>query len=67
MASLLGPFGAITPLSSLPSSTSSLYPDISELGLGLWLGPSSLGLFVLVGFVRGDEAGDAVIGGGRGC
>lgn len=27
--------------------------------------PSSLGLFVLVGFVRGDVAGDAVTGGGR--
>lgn len=27
--------------------------------------PSSLGLFVLVGFVRGEFAGDAVTGGGR--
>ena len=26
---------------------------------------SSLGLFVLVGFVRGEFAGDAVTGGGR--
>lgn len=28
---------------------------------------SSLELFVLVGFVLGDRAGDAVRGGGRGC
>ena len=27
----------------------------------------SLGLLVLVGFVRGELAGDAVTGGGRGC
>ena len=27
--------------------------------------PSSLGLFVLVGLVRGEFAGDAVTGGGR--
>lgn len=64
-ASLLGPV-VITPLSPLPSSVS-LYPGVSILGLELGLKPSSLGLFVLVGFVRGDEAGDAVIGEGRGC
>ena len=29
--------------------------------------PSSLELFVLVGFVRGDLAGDAVVGGVLGC
>lgn len=57
-ASLLGPFVGITPLSPLPSSPS-LDPGI--------LGPSSLGLFVRDGFVRGDEAGDAVTGDGRGC
>lgn len=28
---------------------------------------SSLELFVLEGFVLGDEAGEAVRGGGRGC
>lgn len=28
---------------------------------------SSRGLFVRVGFVLGDEAGEAVTGGGRGC
>lgn len=31
------------------------------------LEPSSLGLFVRVGFVLGEEAGEAVIGDGRGC
>lgn len=56
----------MTPLSPLPSSFS-LYPGISDTGLELEFKPSSLGLFVLVGFVRGDEAGDAVIGDGRGC
>ena len=40
---------------------------MSEFDLVWGLEPSSLGLFVLVGFVRGDEAGEAVIGDGRGC
>ena len=56
----------MTPLSPLPSSLS-LSAGISGVVLVPGLEPSSLGLFVLVGFVLGDEAGDAVIGGGRGC
>lgn len=64
-ASLLGP-ADMTPLSLLPSSVS-LYPDITDTGLELGFEPSSLELFVLVGFVRGDEAGEAVTGEGRGC
>ena len=56
----------MTPLSPLPSSAS-LYPGISDVDLECELEPSSLGLLVLVGFVLGDEAGDAVTGGGRGC
>jgi hypothetical protein len=56
----------MTPLSPLPSSAS-LYPGISDGDLVCELEPSSLGLLVLVGFVLGDEAGDAVIGGGLGC
>lgn len=65
-ASLLGVPACMTPLSPLPSSAS-LYPGISDVDLVCELEPSSLGLFVLVGFVLGDEAGDAVTGGGRGC
>lgn len=56
----------MTPLSPLPSSVS-LYPDIIETGLEPEIEPSSLELFVLVGFVRGEEAGEAVTGEGRGC
>ena len=56
----------MTPLSPLPSSVS-LYPPISDIDVFLVCELSSLGLFVRVGFVRGDEAGEAVTGGGRGC
>lgn len=62
-ASRLGPVGAITPL---PSSLSS-YAGISAGGLGVFIEPCSLELLVLVGFVLGDDAGEAVTGDGLGC
>lgn len=66
-ASLEGPLDGIMPLSPLPSS-SPLFPGISGVVriFGLFA-PSSLWLLVLDGFVRGEEAGDAVKGDGRGC
>ena len=59
----------MTPLSPLPSSAS-IYAGMSEFVLECELEPRelvSLWLFVLFGFVRGDEAGEAIIGEGRGC
>jgi len=59
----------MTPLSPLPSSVS-MYPVASDADLECELEarePSSLWLFVRDGFVLGDEAGDAIIGEGRGC
>jgi hypothetical protein len=56
----------MTPLSPLPSSASA-YPGMSESDLGWVLEACSLGLFVLVGLVRGEDAGEAVNGDGRGC
>ena len=44
----------------------SLGVERCELGLDD-PGSCSLGLFVLVGFVRGEFAGDAVAGGALGC
>lgn len=40
---------------------------MSDMDVFLECELSSLWLFVRVGFVLGDEAGEAVTGGGRGC
>ena len=54
--------GALVPVLALSGVLEPLPLDIPEPPVS-----SSLGLFVLVGFVRGELAGDAVTGDARGC
>lgn len=54
--------GALAPEFRLSGVLEPLSLDVPEPALS-----SSLGLFVLVGLVRGELAGDAVTGDGRGC
>lgn len=54
--------GALAPKFRLSGVLEPLSLDVPEPALS-----SSLGLFVLVGFVRGELAGDAVTGDGLGC
>ena len=62
MESRLGPVEA---LSALPGPPGPSVAGRSETGRDL--GVVSLGLFVLVGFVWGEEAGEETLGGCRGC
>ena len=54
--------GALVPVLALSGVLEPLPLNTSEPPVS-----SSLGLFVLVGLVRGESAGDAVTGDGRGC
>ncbi len=54
--------GALAPKFRLSGVLEPRSLDVPEPALS-----SSLGLFVLVGLVRGELAGDAVTGDGRGC
>ena len=68
IASLLGPVDVLLSSSSPPILSSvSLYASTSELGLERIGRPSSLELFVRLGFVVGEDAGEAILGEGLGC
>lgn len=63
MDSRLGPLGSSSPL---PPEL--VVPRLGESGGTLiWAPVPSLGLFDLVGFVWGEEAGDDTLGGCLGC
>lgn len=63
MDSGLGPLNSNSPL---PAELEG--PRLGDSGEALaWAPMPSLGLFDLVGFVWGEEAGDAVLGGCLGC
>jgi hypothetical protein len=64
MVSLLGPELEYSPAS--PPENPDWLPGPSELDLVLEL-IASLGLFVLVGLVCGEEAGDDILGGCLAC
>lgn len=66
-ASLLTPDEGTGSALSPAIVSDSLYVPVSDMFLVFVALPSSLGLFERFGLVRGEDAGDADCGGGRGC